>query len=89
MIGDEEVVTCRPADLLAPEMDKARAEAGARARSEEDVLAYALFPQVAAEFFATRTAGPELPAETVALIAAALAGRSAPTGAGRARARAR
>ena len=49
-IGDEEVITCRPADLIAPELDKYRAEAGDLAKSEEDVLSYALFPQVAKKF---------------------------------------
>jgi oxaloacetate decarboxylase alpha subunit len=50
-IGDEEVVTCRPADLLEPELEKYKAELGDRARSEEDVLSYALLPQVAMKYF--------------------------------------
>ena len=50
-IGDAEVISCRPADLLEPEMDKYRAELGDRAKSEEDVLSYALFPAVATKFF--------------------------------------
>lgn len=50
-IGNDEVITCRPADLLEPEMEKYRAELGDRARSEEDVLSYALFPAVATKFF--------------------------------------
>ncbi len=50
-IGDEEVVTCRPADLLEPELEKYKAELGNRARSEEDVLSYALLPQVAMKYF--------------------------------------
>ncbi|MBQ8869241.1 MAG: oxaloacetate decarboxylase subunit alpha [Oscillospiraceae bacterium] len=49
-IGDDEVITCRPADLLEPEMDKYREEAGDIAKCEEDVLSYALFPQVAEKF---------------------------------------
>lgn len=49
-IGDEEVITCRPADLIAPELEKYRAEAGDLAKCEEDVLSYALFPQVAKKF---------------------------------------
>lgn len=53
-IGDDEVITCRPADLLEPEMDKYREESKDLARSEEDVLSYALFPQVAAKFLADR-----------------------------------
>jgi oxaloacetate decarboxylase alpha subunit len=50
-IGDEEVITCRPADLLEPELEKYKAELGDRARSEEDVLSYALLPQVAMKYF--------------------------------------
>ena len=53
-IGTDEVITCRPADLLKPELEKYKAEAGELARSEEDVLSYALFPQVASKFLAER-----------------------------------
>ena len=53
-IGDEPVVTCRPADLLEPELEKYRAELGERAHSEEDVLSYALLPQVAMKYFVWR-----------------------------------
>ena len=53
-IGDEEVITCRPADLLAPELEKYREETKDVAKCEEDVLSFALFPQVAPKFFATR-----------------------------------
>lgn len=53
-IGDDPVITCRPADLLEPEMDKYREECKDIAKSEEDVLSYALFPQVAPKFFAAR-----------------------------------
>lgn len=56
-IGDEEVITCRPADLIEPELDKYRAEAGDLAKSEEDVLSYALFPQVAKKFLEKRNGG--------------------------------
>lgn len=55
-IGDESVITCRPADLLKPELEQYRAEAGELAASEEDVLSYALFPQVAPKFLAERKA---------------------------------
>jgi oxaloacetate decarboxylase (Na+ extruding) subunit alpha len=51
IIGDEEVITIRPADLLAPEMEKARREIGSLANSMEDLLSYILFPQVAKKFF--------------------------------------
>ena len=53
----EEPVTCRPADLLPPEMEKLTAELGDKAKSVEDVLSYALFPDVALQFFAEREAG--------------------------------
>ena len=55
-IGDAEVITCRPADLLEPELDKYRAEIKDRIQQEEDVLSYALFPQVATKFFDARDA---------------------------------
>ena len=53
-IGDEEVITCRPADKLEPELEKQKAEAGELAKCEEDVLSYALFPQVAKTFLAEK-----------------------------------
>ncbi len=53
-IGDEEIITCRPADLLEPELEKYREEIKDRMKQEEDVLSYALFPQVATKFFETR-----------------------------------
>ena len=56
IIGDEEPITCRPADLLEPEMDKLRAECAQYAESDEDVLSYAQFPQVATKFFEKRRA---------------------------------
>ena len=57
VIGDGERITCRPADLIAPSMEKFEKEAREHgAESEEDVLSYASFPQVAAEFFQWRTA---------------------------------
>ncbi len=53
-IGDDEVITCRPADLIDPELEKYKQELGERATCEEDVLSYALFPQVASKFFEAR-----------------------------------
>ena len=50
IIGDEEVFMGRPADKLAPEYDQMVEESRDFARSEEDVLSYALFPQVAKDF---------------------------------------
>ena len=54
IIGDEEPITCRPADLLEPEMDKLRKECEQYAKCDEDVLSYAQFPQVATKFFEKR-----------------------------------
>jgi pyruvate/oxaloacetate carboxyltransferase len=53
-LGTKEPITCRPADLLKPGMDKARADAGSLARNDDDVLSYALFPEIAKEFFLQR-----------------------------------
>ncbi|MDY5754953.1 MAG: pyruvate carboxylase subunit B [Eubacteriales bacterium] len=58
-IGDKAVITCRPADLLQPEYDKCVEQAGPLAQSEEDVLSYELFPQVAEKFFQARAARKE------------------------------
>ncbi len=59
-IGDDKVITCRPADLLEPELEKYAAEMKEKGigKSYEDVLSYALFPQVAEKFFAVRDAEP-------------------------------
>ncbi|MBI4525052.1 MAG: pyruvate carboxylase subunit B [Deltaproteobacteria bacterium] len=51
VLGKKEPITCRPADLLKPGLEMARKEIGSVARSEEDVLSYALFPEIAREFF--------------------------------------
>jgi len=56
IIGDEETITCRPADLLAPELEPLRKETMRWAQQDEDVLSYALFPQVAKEYFEYREA---------------------------------
>lgn len=52
IIGDEEVITCRPADLLEPGLEKCRVEAEELGivKKEEDVLTYALYPAVAPKF---------------------------------------
>ena len=55
-IGDDEVITCRPADLIKPELDAYRAELKGITDSEEDILSYALSPQVAKKFFEQREA---------------------------------
>ena len=60
-IGNDEVITCRPADLIEPELEKYKAEAGDLAKTEEDVLSYALFPQVAAKFLEVKYGKKEEP----------------------------
>ncbi len=56
IIGDEEPITCRPADLIEPELEKLRAEIPQYIEQEEDVLSYAQFPEVATKFFEKRRA---------------------------------
>ena len=55
-IGDAEVITCRPADLLKPELETLEKEMAQYKEQPEDVLSYALFPQVATDFFKYRDA---------------------------------
>lgn len=54
IIGDKKVITCRPADLLEPELDKLRGEISQWIEQPEDVLSYAQFPKVALDFFEKR-----------------------------------
>ncbi len=54
IIGDEEPITCRPADQLAPELENMKAECAEWLEQEEDVLSYAMFPKVAPKFFEAR-----------------------------------
>ena len=54
IIGDDEIITCRPADLIEPQLPKLREEIACYARSEEDVLSYALFPEQARDFLGRR-----------------------------------
>ncbi len=56
IIGDEEAISCRPADLIAPELDRLKKECAEWMEQEEDVLSYALFDQVAVKFFEQRRA---------------------------------
>ncbi len=60
-IGDAEAITCRPADLIAPEMAKLQAEVERLAQSEEDVLTYAMFPDIGKTFLQERNAGSLTP----------------------------
>ncbi len=61
VLGDEakNAITCRPADLLEPELDKLEEEMKQYKRQDEDILSYALFPQVATDFFKYRDAQTE------------------------------
>lgn len=56
IVGDEKIIKHRPADDIAPELEKYREECKEYATSEEDVLSYALFNQVAVNFFKYRLA---------------------------------
>jgi oxaloacetate decarboxylase alpha subunit len=83
-LGDEEPIDCRPADLIPPGYEKAKEEIGDLARSEEDIISYALFPQVARPFLEGWASGSGDKAamlrhreEIVAAIAAMVAGRAA------------
>ncbi|MDP2877472.1 MAG: pyruvate carboxylase subunit B [Holophaga sp.] len=71
-IGSEKPITCRPGEMLAPGLEAARREIGDLARSEEDVLSYALFPQIAKPFFERRNKGLGGKEEIAAAIAAML-----------------
>ena len=51
-----EIITCRPADLIPNELDTLRKECEQWIQQDEDVLTYALFPQVAVDFFKYRQA---------------------------------
>ncbi|WP_313519282.1 sodium-extruding oxaloacetate decarboxylase subunit alpha [Pseudomonas sp.] len=60
-IGNEEVIDVRPADLLKPELEKLRKEVGELAKTEEDVLTYAMFPDIGRKFLEEREAGTLAP----------------------------
>lgn len=73
-VGDGEVITCRPADLLSPEMVKLASEAERFAKSEEDILTYAMFPDIGKTYLQERNAGslvPEALLDKTAISAAA------------------
>ena len=57
-LGDEakDTITCRPADLLKPQLKDIENEMSEYKQQDEDVLTYALFPQVATEYFKYREA---------------------------------
>ena len=73
-IGSDEVITCRPADKLKPEMHRLREEVGELAKSEEDVLTYAMFPEIGRKFLEERAAGMLKPEELKPPVSAAAPG---------------
>jgi len=80
-VGSEELIECRPADRLSPELHKLRNEIGVAAKSEEDVLSFAMFPEVGRKFLEEREAGtlrPE-PLEPIPNTGNGEAATSAPT----------
>lgn len=60
-IGNEDVIDCRPADLLPNELQRLRDEIGEHAKSEEDILTYAMFPDIGKEFLIQRNANELVP----------------------------
>ena len=50
VVGNGQRISCRPADLMEPEFDKIKGEAGNLVRNDEDVVTYALFPNLAVDF---------------------------------------
>ncbi len=73
ILGDDQPITHRPADDIAPEMEKSKAEIGDLAKTTEDVLSYVMFPQPGKEFLQWRTEGGGPERELVAAIVGALA----------------
>ncbi len=63
-IGDEEPITCRPADLLDPMLDDIKGEIERYVEKDEDYLSYALFPQVGLKFLKERKRDREIFGET-------------------------
>jgi pyruvate carboxylase subunit B len=77
-IGNAEVLECRPADRIGPEMANLRAEIGDLAQTEEDVLTYALFPEVGRQFLEQRRDGVLMPEPLNPPQASTAAGCAAP-----------
>ncbi len=59
VLGDEKPISCRPAELVTETLDDYREEIGDLARSEEDLLSFALFPQTARAYLERHRIGPE------------------------------
>jgi len=77
-IGKEDVIDCRPADLLKPEFEHLRREIGHLALNDEDVLSYAMFPEVGKQFLELRSIGHLVP-EPLELAVASGGVQKAPT----------
>ena len=60
-IGNEDIIDIRPADLLDDELEQLRIEIGETAKSEEDVMIYAMFPEIGREFLMHRNLGTLVP----------------------------
>ncbi len=71
ILGEEVPITCRPADLIEPELEKIRIAAAEWIEQEEDVLTYAMFPQVAEKFFQWRRTQRHLVDETIGNVSGA------------------
>ncbi|MCR5413999.1 MAG: pyruvate carboxylase subunit B [Kiritimatiellae bacterium] len=88
LCGGLKPITCRPADLLEPGLvDAAKALPPGTVRAEEDILSYALFPEVALGYFKWRNEGGPIPADEEATAASKAApSPAAPAQAGEAKA---
>ena len=82
-IGQEEVIDVRPADLLSPELARLRAEIGDLAQNEEDVMTFAMFPDIGRKFLEERAAGTLVPEALLPIPSAdgvaAVGGQGVPT----------
>ena len=78
-IGKEEMIECRPADQLKPELDELRNEARKLASSDEDVLTYAMFPEIGRQFLEHRADGTLVPEPLEPPEAINESGQAAPT----------
>ena len=78
-IGDEEIIDCRPADLLKAELEHLRQEIGHLANNDEDVLSYAMFPEVGKQFLELRSTDHLVPEPLELAADAAGAAQKAPT----------
>ncbi len=78
-IGNEELIECRPADQLKPELENLQKEIGELAKSEEDVLTYAMFPDIAREYLEQREAGTLKPESLEPLVSDEPGAKAVPT----------